>query len=161
MNSFRVGIGYDIHRATPGRRLVLGGIEIPADFGLSGHSDADVILHAVMDALLGAASLGDIGTHFPPGSNRFRDVDSLELLRDVRAMVMNAGFRPVNVDVIVVAEEPKIEPYANAMRQRIAAALDLASNAIGIKATTNEGMGPEGRREAISAQAVALLEWIA
>jgi 2-C-methyl-D-erythritol 2,4-cyclodiphosphate synthase len=154
----RVGLGYDIHRTAPGVTLVLGGVEIPCELGLSGHSDADVALHAVMDALLGAAGLGDIGHHFPPTDERFRGISSLELLARVRDLLSVEGYHPVNVDVVVVAEQPRIGPHAAAMRERIGSVLGLQSSAVSIKATTNEGVGPEGRMEAISAQAIALVE---
>jgi 2-C-methyl-D-erythritol 2,4-cyclodiphosphate synthase len=154
----RIGLGYDIHRLVPGRPLVLGGIQIPSEVGLEGHSDADVILHALMDALLGAAGLGDIGQHFPPGDDRFRGISSLTLLEQVRDLLDLAGFRLVNADIVVVAERPRIAPHSGAMRQCIADVLGTDSGTISIKATTNEGVGAEGRSEAISAQAVALLE---
>ena len=154
----RVGLGYDIHRLVPGRRLILGGVEIAAAAGLEGHSDADVVLHALMDALLGAAALGDIGQQFPPGDERFRDASSLVLLEQVAALVRTAGFEIVNLDIVLVAEQPRIAPYVEHMRQRIAGALEAPPQAISVKATTNEGLGPEGRGEAMSAQAVALLE---
>jgi 2-C-methyl-D-erythritol 2,4-cyclodiphosphate synthase len=154
----RVGIGYDIHRTAPNRPLVLGGVSIPSRFGLVGHSDADVALHAVMDALLGAAALGDIGQHFPPSDERFRDVSSLLLLAQVRDLLARAGYHPINVDVVIVAEQPRIGPHASEMRARIAGVLAIETDAVSIKATTNEGAGPEGRLEAISAQAVALIE---
>jgi 2-C-methyl-D-erythritol 2,4-cyclodiphosphate synthase len=154
----RVGIGYDIHRVDSSRRLVLGGVEIPAGFGLFGHSDADVVLHAIMDALLGAASLADIGHHFPPSDDAYRDASSLDLLQRVRLLLLDAEYRPVNVDVTIVAEKPRLVPYVPTMRERIAEALHLDTTAVGVKATTNEGVGPEGRVEAISAQAVALIE---
>jgi len=154
----RIGLGYDIHRIVEGRPLILAGCSIPAPFGLDGHSDADVILHAVMDALLGAVALGDIGRLFPPEDERFRDTDSLELLKDVRQRIHHAGWLPVNVDVVVIAEAPRIAPHAQPMRQNLADALLLPQDAVSIKATTNERVGAEGRGEAISAQAVALLE---
>jgi 2-C-methyl-D-erythritol 2,4-cyclodiphosphate synthase len=154
----RVGLGYDIHRLKLGRRLILGGVEIPAGFGLEGHSDADVVTHAVMDALLGAAGLGDIGEHFPPSDERFQDVSSLELLAHVRDLLGRSGWRVINADVVVVAEQPRIAPYAEQMAGRIAGILGIDAACISIKATTKEGLGPEGAREAISAQAVALLE---
>ena len=153
----RVGIGYDIHRLSVGRKLWLGGVEIPAEAGLEGHSDADVVLHALMDALLGAAALGDIGHHFPPDDERYRGAASLDLLARVRDIISGAGFEVVNVDLVVVAESPRVGPHIADMRKRISAVLGVAPDAIGIKATTNEGLGPEGRREAISARAVALL----
>lgn len=157
----RVGLGYDIHRLSPGRALVLGGVPIPSPLGLEGHSDADVVLHALMDALLGAAALGDIGHHFPTGDERFRGVSSLQLLSSVRELVSRAGFRLVNADVVLVAERPRIAPYVARMRDQIARALEVDIGSISLKATTNEGVGPEGRGEAMSAQAVALLMSVA
>lgn len=153
----RVGLGYDIHRLAPGRRLVLGGVAIPSPLGLEGHSDADVVLHALMDALLGAAALGDIGHHFPPGDDRYRGVSSLELLAQVSDLVSAAGFRLVNADVVLVAERPRIAPYTVEMRTEIARTLGVEATAISVKATTNEGVGPEGRGEAMSARAVVLI----
>jgi 2-C-methyl-D-erythritol 4-phosphate cytidylyltransferase / 2-C-methyl-D-erythritol 2,4-cyclodiphosphate synthase len=153
----RTGIGYDVHRFAEGRRMVLGGVEIPFDRGLEGHSDADVLLHAVCDALLGAAGLGDIGQHFPPGDPRFKDADSIGLLRESARLVREAGFEPVNVDVAVIAEAPRIGPHVPAMRERIAGAIGIASGAVGVKATTNEGMGFVGRQEGIAALATALI----
>ncbi|HEX5504237.1 MAG TPA: 2-C-methyl-D-erythritol 2,4-cyclodiphosphate synthase [Thermomicrobiales bacterium] len=154
----RVGIGYDVHRFAPGRRLVLGGVVIPHDRGLLGHSDADVVLHAVMDALLGAAALGDIGRHFPPDDPAYRDSDSRALLAAVRDLLAGAGWRPVNVDCTVLAERPRIAPHVAAMRAAIGAALGLPADCVGVKATTNEGLGFVGREEGIAAFAVALIE---
>jgi 2-C-methyl-D-erythritol 2,4-cyclodiphosphate synthase len=154
----RVGLGYDIHRLALGRKLVLGGLPIPSKLGLEGHSDADVLLHALMDALLGAAGLGDIGIHFPPSDDRYRNISSLFLLQQVRLLVDQHGFRLVNADLVVVAEEPRLAPYVEEMRRRIGDALQVEPTRISIKATTNEGVGAEGRREAISARAVALIE---
>ena len=154
----RVGLGYDIHRLKLGRRLILGGVEIPAGFGLEGHSDADVATHAIMDALLGAAGLGDIGTHFPPTDDRFHNISSLQLLALVRDLLSRERWRVVNADVVVIAEEPRLAPYADQMRNRIAGILGIESACVSVKATTKEGLGPEGAQEAISAQAVALLE---
>ena len=153
----RTGIGYDVHRFADGRRLVLGGVEIPHDLGLDGHSDADVLLHAVADALLGAAGLGDIGQHFPPGDPRFAGADSRDLLRESARLVRAAGYEPVNVDASLVAEAPRIGPHVSAMRAAIAACLGLDPGAIGVKATTNEQMGFVGRREGIAALAVATI----
>jgi 2-C-methyl-D-erythritol 2,4-cyclodiphosphate synthase len=136
----------------------LGGVRIPAPFGLLGHSDADVALHALMDALLGAAGLGDIGRHFPPSDEAYRDASSVDLLQRVRVMLEESGYHPVNVDIVVVAEAPRIAPYARDMQDHIAGALGIAATSVSIKATTNERVGPEGREEAISAQAVALVE---
>lgn len=154
----RIGLGYDIHRLVAGRRLILGGVEIPAPAGLEGHSDADVVLHALMDALLGATALGDIGQHFPPSDERLRGVSSLGLLSQVSTMVRAGGFHLVNADIMVVAEQPPLAPFVPTMRHTIAETLGVESSTIGIKATTNEGVGPEGRCEAISAQAVVLVE---
>jgi 2-C-methyl-D-erythritol 4-phosphate cytidylyltransferase / 2-C-methyl-D-erythritol 2,4-cyclodiphosphate synthase len=153
----RTGIGYDAHRFAPGRRLVLGGVEIPHAQGLAGHSDADALLHAIADAILGAAALGDIGEHFPPSDERFRDADSQELLRDVARLVREAGWAPVNVDTTVLAEAPRLAPHVSLMRERIAACLGIAPDAVGVKATTNEGMGAIGRGEGIAALAIATL----
>jgi 2-C-methyl-D-erythritol 2,4-cyclodiphosphate synthase len=154
----RAGIGYDIHRLTPGRALILGGVTIEHSHGLDGHSDADVILHAMIDAMLGAAGLGDIGLHFPPTDEQFRDVSSLELLEKARSLVHSSGYRVLNVDATVVAELPHLQPHAERMREAIGRVLGISPAQINIKATTNEGMGPEGRQEAISAQAIVLLK---
>lgn len=154
----RVGLGYDIHVIDAERPLVLGGVSIDAPFGLRGHSDADVVLHAMMDALLGAAALGDIGQHFPPDDDRFRGVSSLDLLSDVHALLDREGWRVVNVDTMVIAEKPRLAPFVPTMRERIARVLQVSPSVVSVKATTNERMGPEGRGEAISAQAVALIE---
>ena len=153
----RTGIGYDIHRFAPGRRLVLGGVEIPHDLGLDGHSDADVLLHAIADAILGAAALGDIGQHFPPGDARFQDADSQDLLRESVRLARDAGWIPSNIDATLLAEAPRIGPHVALMRERIAACLDLSPDAVGVKATTNETLGAIGRREGIAALAVATL----
>lgn len=157
----RVGLGVDFHRLRPGRRLVLGGVEIPFELGLIGHSDADVLLHAICDALLGAAGLGDIGHFFPPEDEEFRDIASSELLGRVRTFLFQAGYAPVGVDAVVVAEAPKLAPYIPAMRDRIAQVLGIPSESISVKATTSEGMGAIGRGEGIGAFAVALIEKVA
>ncbi|HSH46897.1 MAG TPA: 2-C-methyl-D-erythritol 2,4-cyclodiphosphate synthase [Longimicrobiales bacterium] len=151
----RVGIGYDSHRFTEGRRLVLGGVPIPFSRGLAGHSDADAAAHAVTDALLGAAALGDIGTHFPPSDPRWKDADSIELLAQVRSILRAEGFAPGNVDVTVICEAPRIGPHVPAMRARLASALGIDEAVVAVKATTNEGMGWIGRGEGIAAMAVA------
>jgi 2-C-methyl-D-erythritol 2,4-cyclodiphosphate synthase len=156
----RVGIGYDVHRFAEGRRLVLGGVAIPHAQGLLGHSDADVLLHAIADAILGAAALGDIGQHFPPSDPRFKDADSLDLLQRVAELVRAAGFHVVNLDATVIAEAPKIMPHAPAMRAKIAAAVGIPVSSVSVKATTNEGMGFVGRGEGIAALATAALEEI-
>ena len=153
----RTGIGYDAHRLALGRLLRVGGVEIPWPRGLAGHSDADVLAHAIMDALLGAAGLGDLGRHFPPGDPAFRGADSIELLRRVTAMAVGAGWRVVHVDSTVLAEAPRLAPYIPQMQERLAAALGVDSSAVNIKATTTEGMGAIGRGEGIAAHAVATL----
>jgi len=153
----RIGQGYDVHPLRAGRRLVLGGVDLAHDRGLDGHSDADALLHAIADAVLGAAGLGDIGTHFPPSDGRWRDASSLDLLARVSSLVRDEGWRVVNVDATVIAERPKIAPHVHLMRERIAAALDVSTGAVGVKATTNERLGALGREEGIAALAVALL----
>lgn len=155
--TMRVGIGVDFHKLAPGRRLVLGGVEIPYELGLAGHSDADALLHAICDALLGAAALGDIGQHFPDPDPRYRNISSLVLLADVHRKISEAGFAVENVDATVIAQEPKIAPYISAMREKIAQTLGLSLSQISIKATTPEGLGALGRREGIAVWAVALL----
>ena len=149
----RSGIGFDSHRLEEGRRLVLGGVVVPSRRGLAGHSDADVLAHAVMDALLGAAGLGDIGVHFPDSDERWRDADSIELLGEVRALLDEKRLVPVNVDTVVMCEEPMLGPFREAMRERLAAALGLASPDVSVKFTTGEGMGFVGRGEGIGALA--------
>lgn len=156
----RVGLGYDIHRMVGDRALVLGGVTIPHTAGLDGHSDADVAVHALMDAILGAASLGDLGQHFPPENDRFRGMSSLAMLEQVRGLLTGVGYRFVNASIAIVAEQPRVGPHVPEMQRRIGDALGVSPNAIGISATTNEGVGAEGRGEAISAQAVALIEAI-
>lgn len=153
----RVGIGYDVHPFDPARVLVLGGIKIEGTWGLRGHSDADVVLHALADALLGAAALGDIGDHFPDQDPQWKDVPSAVILAEVRAKVRARGWVPGNVDVTVVAERPRIAPYREAMRRRMAEILGLDVGAVSLKATTNEGLGALGRGEGIAALAVASL----
>lgn len=153
----RVGIGYDSHRFTEGGKLVLGGIEVPHTHGLSGHSDADAVAHAVTDALLGAAALGDIGTHFPPADKQYRGADSIELLRQANELLEGLGYQVVNIDVTVICEAPKIGPYAAAMRERLAAALGIGARHVSIKGKTNEGMGWIGRGEGIAVMATALI----
>lgn len=152
-----VGFGYDVHRLVAGRPLILGGIHIPYEKGLDGHSDADVLVHAVMDAILGAAGLGDIGQQFPNTDPAYLDADSMALLVRVMELIRQEGLKPVNVDCTVLAEEPKIGPYVEQMRTRIAEALGLPPRRVGIKATTNEQMGWVGRGEGMAAHAVALL----
>ena len=155
----RIGNGYDIHRLVPGRPLILGGqvLDHPGGLGLDGHSDADVLVHALMDALLGALSLGDIGRHFPPDDPRWRGANSLELLERVMAMVLEQGWRVINVDTVVVAERPRLKPHIDTMRAALASRMGLEPSQVGVKATTNEGLGPTGREEGIACHAVALL----
>lgn len=153
----RTGLGYDVHRFAAGRRLVLAGVEFPGEVGLDGHSDADVVLHAIADAILGAAALGDIGDHFPPDDEQWRDADSSDLLTQVVDLVTGA-YAIVNVDVTIVAESPKIMPRRMEMRERVAWLLDLDVDTVSIKATTNEMLGAIGRREGIAALANVLLE---
>ncbi len=154
----RVGVGYDSHRFAEGRRLILGGVEIPAERGLAGHSDADAVAHAVTDAILGAAALGDIGAHFPPDDPRWRDADSLQMLQDAAHMLAERNYQVVNVDVSVLCEAPRIARHAAAMRERLAAALAIGSTHVSVKAKTNEGMGWIGAGEGIAAIAVALVD---
>jgi 2-C-methyl-D-erythritol 2,4-cyclodiphosphate synthase len=154
----RAGIGYDSHRLSTGRRLVLGGVEIPGELGLDGHSDADVLTHAVIDALLGAAGQGDIGEHFPDTDERYRDADSLELLASVVATVAATGLRIENVDCTVVMERPKLGPHREAIRALLAGVLELDVARVNVKATTGEGIGFVGRGEGVAALAVASLE---
>ncbi|KKZ10999.1 MAG: 2-C-methyl-D-erythritol 4-phosphate cytidylyltransferase [Candidatus Synechococcus spongiarum 15L] len=155
--NLRIGHGYDIHRLVEGRPLILGGVTIDHPLGLDGHSDADVLVHAVMDALLGALALGDIGRHFPPDDPRWRGANSLALLRQVTALVREKGWRVVNVDTVLVAERPRLQPRIPAMAANMATRLGIGPDRVGIKATTNEKLGPEGREEGISCSAVVLL----
>ena len=154
----RVGIGYDAHRLTTDRSLILGGVEIPFEKGLEGWSDADVVVHAVMDALLGAAALGDIGNHFPPNDPSFKDISSITLLNRVGGLLKRQGWRIGNIDATIIAERPLLRPFITQMKQNISRALSINESDVGIKATTNEGLGFTGRQEGIAAYAVALLE---
>lgn len=154
----RVGFGYDVHRLVEGRKLILGGITIPFTKGLLGHSDADVLIHAICDALLGAAALGDIGRHFPDTDDSFRDISSLVLLKKTRAIIEEAGYFIGNIDSTLVLEEPKVANFLQEMIKKLASALECGENKISIKATTSEGLGFTGRGEGIAAYAVALLE---
>lgn len=154
----RVGIGYDVHRFSTNRKLILGGVHIPYTQGLVGHSDADVLLHAIMDALLGAAALGDIGQHFPDTDNQYKNKSSLELLKSVERKLKNEGYYVINIDSIIVAQEPKLAPYILKMRENISSVLEVSIENISIKATTTERLGFEGRKEGISAQAIALID---
>ena len=167
MNSYgkeilmRIGQGYDVHRLIEGRKLILGGVEIPYEKGLLGHSDADVLLHAVMDALLGAAALGDIGQHFPDSDERYKGISSVELLKDVGKILQENGYLIENIDSTVIAQRPKLLPYRPQMAKNIADALGIEPDQVSVKATTEEGLGFTGTGEGISAQAIALLSSVA
>lgn len=154
----RIGLGYDVHRLVPGRPLILGGVHLESEIGLEGHSDADVLLHAIADALLGAAALGDIGLHFPDTDEHWRGADSLELLRSVVSLLEGEGYRVVNVDATVVLERPKLRPHIDAMRANIASVLGVHVSDVSVKATTSEGVGLVGREEGASAQAVCMID---
>tara|TARA_A100001388_G_C28557738_1_gene398066 strand:- start:19 stop:519 length:501 start_codon:yes stop_codon:yes gene_type:complete len=157
---FRIGNGYDIHKLVEGRNLIIGGIQLkhPANLGLDGHSDADVLTHSIMDALLGALSLGDIGKYFPPSDETWKNADSLFLLSKVIGLIRHEGWEVNNIDSVIVAERPKINPHVESMKKNISEILQIDRNLIGIKATTNEKLGPEGREEGISCHSVVLLE---
>ena len=155
----RIGQGFDVHALAPRRKLIIGGVHIPHPTGLDGHSDADVLLHALADALLGAAAMGDIGGRFPDSDERYRGADSRVLLREVSALVQEAGYRVVNIDATIIAQAPKMAPHIPAMVNNIAADLGLSRGQINIKATTTERLGFTGRGEGIAAQAVVLLNW--
>lgn len=161
MTNFRIGQGYDVHRLTEGRDLVLGGVQIPYERGLLGHSDADVLTHAVMDALLGAAKLGDIGEQFPDSDSAFAGISSMILLRRVGELLRKAGYAVVNVDATLVAQAPKIAPYKAQMAENLAAALRIEPDRVNVKATTEERLGFTGDGSGMSAQAIALLEKVA
>lgn len=154
---FRVGLGYDVHAFAPGRALILGGVNIPYERGLLGHSDADVLIHALMDAMLGALALGDIGKHFPDTDERYRGISSVLLLKHVQELLSTEGYTVGNLDSIIVAQKPKLAPYIPEMRTNLARALDIDEAQVSIKATTTERLGFEGREEGISAQALILL----
>jgi 2-C-methyl-D-erythritol 2,4-cyclodiphosphate synthase len=154
----RVGQGYDVHPFEDGRRLVLGGVHFEGERGLAGHSDGDALTHALIDALLGAAALGDVGTHFPSSDQRWRDADSIDLLKQVTKVVVAAGYTVVNVDMTVIAERPRIAPRVRDMRTRLSMALGIDVGQVSVKATTTDGLGTLGRGEGIAAQAIALLE---
>ncbi len=154
----RVGIGFDLHQLVAKRPLVLGGVKIDHHLGLKGHSDADVLLHALSDALLGAAGLGDIGFHFPPGDQRYLDISSLVLLGEVKKKLDRKGFKVINADTVIIAETPLLAPHIGAMRENIAAVLAVSGDLVSVKATTTEGLGICGREEGIAAQAVVMLK---
>ncbi len=154
----RIGVGYDVHPLIPGRKLVLGGIDIPFAKGLSGWSDADVLTHAIIDALLGAAAMGDIGSHFPPGELQYKDISSLTLLKRVRDELAMNGWRVDNIDATIVAEEPRLRDFIDSMRQHLSQTLDIAPGQVSVKASTSARLGFIGRGEAMAAYAVALIE---
>ena len=154
----RIGHGYDVHALTEGRPLMLGGVSIPHEKGLAGHSDADVLLHALCDAMLGAAALGDLGTHFPDSDNRYLGISGLALLKATAQLMEKQGYRLVNADCTVIAQRPKIAPYVSTMRANIAAVLGVDASAVSVKATTEEGLGFTGREEGVAAAAVCLIE---
>lgn len=154
----RIGQGYDVHRLVQGRRLVVGGVEIPHETGLLGHSDADVLLHAISDALLGAAAMGDIGCLFPDNDSRFKDADSLLLLSAVAEKLKESGFSIVNIDCTLIAQKPKMRPFIDEMRANIARACGISIEFVSVKATTEEGLGFSGREEGMAAQAICLIE---
>ena len=157
----RIGQGYDVHRLVEGRKLIIGGVDIPYEKGLLGHSDADVLLHAVMDALLGAAALGDIGQHFPESDERYKGISSIALLKEVGKILQENGYMIENIDSTVIAQRPKLLPYRPQMAENIAAALGIEKEQVSVKATTEEGLGFTGTGEGISAQAIALLSSVA
>jgi 2-C-methyl-D-erythritol 2,4-cyclodiphosphate synthase len=160
MKKMRIGNGYDVHKLVEGRKLILGGVEIPFELGLAGHSDADVLLHSITDALLGALALGDIGKHFPDTDPRYKNVDSRILLRDAYKLIKEKGYELVNLDATIVAQEPKLAPYIAKIRETISTDLSVELDDVSIKATTSEWLGFEGRKEGISSSAVVLLSKI-
>ncbi len=154
----KIGLGFDVHKLVPGRKLVLGGVTIPHKKGLLGHSDADVLVHAINDALLGACALGDIGNHFPDADIKYRDISSLVLLKKVSKLLDKAGYQIQNIDSTICAQEPKLAPYINKMRAKISRTLDITIDKVSVKATTTEGLGFEGKGQGISAQAICLIK---
>ena len=160
MTGIRIGHGYDVHKLVPERKLILGGVTVPFHLGLLGHSDADVLTHAIMDALLGAAALGDIGKLFPDNDDRYKGADSLLLAKEVAAKIRECGYEIVNVDSTILCQKPKLAPFIFQMRENIAAALGLSTDQVGVKATTEEGLGFTGNGEGIAAHAVCLIEKI-
>ncbi|MCJ7856595.1 2-C-methyl-D-erythritol 2,4-cyclodiphosphate synthase [Lachnospiraceae bacterium NSJ-143] len=154
----RIGSGYDVHRLAEGRKLIIGGVEIPYEKGLLGHSDADVLIHAVMDSILGAAALGDIGRHFPDTDSEFKDISSIKLLKKVLSLIKNNNYCIINLDATIIAQKPKMSPYIEAMRRNIADALEISLDCVNIKATTEEGLGFTGKELGIAANCVCLIE---
>lgn len=153
----RIGMGYDVHKLVPNRDLIIGGIKIPHETGLLGHSDADVLLHAIMDSLLGAAALGDIGKHFPDTDGKFKGISSLELLKEVKSLLDTAGYSIGNIDATIIAQRPKMAPHIQLMRENISKTLNIDIDQVNIKATTEEGLGFTGSEEGISSQSICLL----
>lgn len=154
----RIGYGYDVHKLVEGRKLIIGGVDIPYAKGLLGHSDADVLLHAVMDSLLGAAALGDIGKHFPDNDDKYKGISSIKLLKEVLALINNNNYCIINLDATIIAQKPKMRPYIDQMRCNIAKALEIDINTVNVKATTEEGLGFTGKEEGIAANCVCLIE---
>ncbi len=154
---YRIGIGYDLHRLVEGRNLIIGGVNIPHHKGLLGHSDADVLIHAIIDAILGALALGDIGTHFPDSDPQYKDIDSKILLSHTLNLVKKHGWKIINIDSTIIAEKPKLKPFINDIRTVLSRLLEIPIDCVSVKAKTNEGVGPEGKEEAISCYVVALL----
>lgn len=154
----RIGYGYDVHKLVEGRKLIIGGVDIPYEKGLLGHSDADVLLHAVMDSLLGAAALGDIGKHFPDSDDKYKGISSIKLLKEVLALINNNNYCIINLDATIIAQKPKMRPYIDQMRCNIAEALEIDINTVNVKATTEEGLGFTGKEEGIAANCVCLIE---
>ena len=153
----RIGMGYDVHKLTEGRPLILGGVTVPWEKGLLGHSDADVLVHAIMDAVLGAAALGDIGLHFPDTDPRYKGISSIILLEKVGELLREKGYEPGNIDATIIAQKPKLRPYIDEMRKHVAAALDMSVEDVSVKATTEEGLGFTGTQEGVSSHAVCLI----
>ncbi len=160
MNQMRIGMGYDVHKLVEGRPLILGGVKIPHTLGLLGHSDADVLVHAIMDALLGAAALGDIGKHFPDTDPAYKGISSMKLLEHVRDLILDKGYVVDNIDATVIAQKPKLRPFIDQMQENIASTLNVSVDQVNIKATTEEGLGFSGHEEGISSQAICLLSSI-
>ena len=160
MNQMRIGMGYDVHKLVEGRPLILGGVKIPHTLGLLGHSDADVLVHAIMDALLGAAALGDIGKHFPDTDPAYKGISSMKLLEHVRDLILDKGYVVDNIDATVIAQKPKLRPFIDQMQENIASTLNVSVDQVNIKATTEEGLGFTGHEEGISSQAICLLSSI-
>ncbi|PRR80826.1 2-C-methyl-D-erythritol 2,4-cyclodiphosphate synthase [Clostridium liquoris] len=154
----RIGTGYDVHRLVEGKNLIIGGVHIPYGKGLLGHSDADVLLHAIMDSLLGAAALGDIGKHFPDSDVKYKNINSMKLLEEVKNLIGHNGYKIINVDATIIAQNPKVSPYIEKMRENIAGVLDISIDMINVKATTEEGLGFTGKGEGIAAQGICLID---